>query len=93
MAKVNLDEMNYRQRLEYFASGSVTTGKITQLLDDCLEDFHVGKVRGRIVSGENNEYKFGTKEEAHAAALSFRKHAQDELHAGIEAMALDAMPH
>jgi hypothetical protein len=74
MRKLNLDEMTKEERAQYFATGKVTIGTITQLLDKSLSTSFVGKLRGRIVSDPKSDvYKWDNKDDARKAAEAFRE--------------------
>lgn len=75
--------MNRQQKLEWYATGYCTVGKITQVDEDNkkLINSYVGKVRGTIVTGENGDWNFDNPEDARIAAIWFRQHARDELKA------------
>ena len=72
------DEMNYEQKLKHYATAKrITTGIIQQFVGEELVKFHVGKLRGKIVGGNDN-YKFSTKEEAYKCAYDFRESCRKE---------------
>jgi ribosomal protein S1 len=74
MKKVNLDEMTKDERAQYFATGRVTVGTITQITDKSLVTNFVGKLRGRIVSDiKTDVYKWDNEADARKAAESFRE--------------------
>jgi len=60
---VVLSEMTYPERLEFFATGNVTTKEIQVVADRSIESYHVAKVRGYPLGhvdsdGVGRSYKF-----------------------------------
>ena len=80
---MKLNTMSYAERLQFFSRGRVTTGKITQVIDKKLVDFHVGKLRGIIVQDVKGNFKFATVDEARAAAQWFLDSVKSEVLAKV----------
>lgn len=71
------------EKLRHYATGKVTTGYITQVIEKSLIRSYVGKVRGMVVSrtGENGDqvWKFATEGEARTHAVLWRESCRKEL--------------
>jgi hypothetical protein len=68
-----------QEKLAHYATAKrITTGVIHQVVDDSLERFYVGKLRGNIV-GSATKYRFKTKEDAYQCAYDFRESCREEL--------------
>lgn len=79
MKKTQIPGRTKKQRAAYFIGGRATTGTIGQF-DEQKREFYtsyVGKVRGRIISGRNGEWKFETEQEAQEAADWFLQNCKD----------------
>ena len=76
---IALTNMSRAERWQYYATGRPTVGELTQLVDNRLVDFYVGKVRSVICANNEGEYKFGTKEEALQCAKDFIACAKQEI--------------
>jgi hypothetical protein len=68
MAK-KIDDMTHDERVEYLSTATrVTVGTVGQIGTDengknIIKNYYVAKIRGRVV-GNNEKWKFDTKEEA-----------------------------
>lgn len=69
----NSENMNNSEKLLFYALAKrATTGVISQIVGGRIVDYFVGKLNGKIVSDENDEYKFYTKDYALKCARDFR---------------------
>lgn len=67
-----------KARAAYFVGGCATTGTVGQFNERrrSFSTWHVGKVRGRIVSGADGRWKFRGPKSALAAAKWFLAHCE-----------------
>lgn len=73
MKKGILDRLAYKEKVLFFANAKrATVGQIGQIIDGDIVNFHVGKLRGMIVTRSDGQFKFDNKAEALACAKDFR---------------------
>ena len=73
------DKMSKEEKIRFYATAPrATVGTISQIVDRDFRTYFVGKLRGRIVSGADGEYRHSTKEAALECARWFRRMAREE---------------